>query len=1742
MKSILRKILILSLAVFMALFCLTACDTGELPGEEPGGEEPGGEEPGTEQVVIYSLVLEASKTSAKRGDKITFSSALKAEGKEDIPSEDAVYEIVSGKDYATILNNELTILNTAPHGAEIKVRAKEGATYSNEITVSVNVAPTSITISAGGITNVTKGQSVILNTTIAPTGANSNIVWNILEGSQHAAISSNILVVNSTAKTGDKIKVQASIGEVKSNELTFDIGYTLNSVAITPTGDLNILPGKSAQVTVLFDPTNATDKDFELVITKACEGVTVQGNVITVASTAKIGDTFKVKAVSGTKESNELEYTVGYPLANLEISASGVTNIPLNGEATVIVTVTPSNATNGAYELKITNGYTNATISGNKVVLGENAKTGDIIKVKAVALDGTKESAEISFTVGYPVTDLTIKNDVTNILLNGEATPTVSYLPLNATNGEYTLVITNDYANATVVGNKIVLTADAKTGDIITVKAVLLDGTVESTAISYTVGYPLESLSISQGNVTNIKAGEEADAIVTYYPTNSTNADYTLFISNGYEHAEIVGNTIKVKSTATTGDIIKVKVKNLDGSIVSEKEITYIVGYPLVSLTAKVDGANSISLLPGVSAELTVSLNPANATNGEYEWVFTDETQKDLVTITNNVITVKDGTALGTVIKFKAVAIADETIFSEEITIVVNTAITSITISSEANGILDRNQSYTVSIDELLPTDASAEAITWVVTEGADYAYIRDGKLHIGNNFPAGTLVSFKAVSGSISSNTLSYTVGVKLDSIEIAIDGEKEALSIEPGDQATISLTKDPANATDNEVIWVIDEGNGYATIQNGVITVANNKANVGKTVKFHAEIAGVKSNYITVTIGVELKGISINVGSKTELSIEPGDSKPISAIFTPTDATIQTIENWVIEEGGDFATISNGIITILDNKANIGKTVKFHAVIGGVKSNTVTVTIGVVLNKIDIAIGSKTEVNIEPGDEKNITATLTPTHATLKDIEQWVIESGSEYATVANGIVSIKADADVGAEVKFHAIIGGVKSNTITVTVGTPITSIVISTPGDKTEIVKGNSAELEIVLTPSNASTKLIKWEIAEGAAYATISQNNNMTVSSDAPTGTTIKVRAYFKNVYSNELTFTVMPTQEEINAEKFYLYLSNSEVTVDKKGSSSPKVTCTVYDGNLKPVTNKELTVAINGEQYLGVNANGYELTFSALGHGEATVTVTIEGTAESKTFTVNVIVPPEAVDLPEVFKERVDIVYDFSMKQPGSTVYETLPFAPFIRGDALACQDYEVTFRHASGEEGDTVATYDYNSKTITFKKTGKITVMVSSKSGSYVNPVNSYVFNINNGYNAHTFNELQGIIESSSYNGQIINLVVTEKPVGETEYKYGYDIVPPTALKLKENQTISDLLYGPLNASGGRSGLTNNRIQAVNKSLYINGNNHKIDASQMRTFTQKEYNDHLNSTEKIGNPHFNLSALLSAEPWHSSEADTEGVTKDKYWTVNLYNLEVIGNCSIDYGNQVGNSVYGSYSEGISIGKKGYTTDYFITADNLTMTNFVNGLHLAGAVGNSKISNITAGNCYQNGIMIQSCLITLENMTFGPCGAGAIEVSPDEASTAGIDDNELTNVTFAGTIDAMDCINDGNTTYFNKYTAFPIPTIITGNVNSLSDNQKAHIMADCDADGDNDFIFVMLKFDDLSGMSVGIIKENPSQINYAAYQAGGIINVTDIGNTTVDTTHQYIMMDIYYGSSKVGTAIFYNMNYVAPAN
>ena len=214
------KAFFLVLLVALLTVCCVAC------GDTTGDDDPNATTtaPTTTAAPTYSLALSADKTVAERGDAVTLSAVLQAANVDDAPATDAVYSIVEGESYATISGNTLTVLATAPHGAVIRVQAREGATLSNTVTVTVSVPVEELTIAPIGAANVSAGATVVFRSVIVPTGAPSDVVYEIVEGSEYGALIDSVLIVNGNAPTGATIKVKAKAGTVESNVIDIVVG------------------------------------------------------------------------------------------------------------------------------------------------------------------------------------------------------------------------------------------------------------------------------------------------------------------------------------------------------------------------------------------------------------------------------------------------------------------------------------------------------------------------------------------------------------------------------------------------------------------------------------------------------------------------------------------------------------------------------------------------------------------------------------------------------------------------------------------------------------------------------------------------------------------------------------------------------------------------------------------------------------------------------------------------------------------------------------------------------------------------------------------------------------------------------------------------------------------------------------------------------------------------------------------------------------------------------------------------------------------------------------------------------------------------------------------------------------------------------------------------------------------------------------------------------------------------------
>ena len=705
--------------------------------------------------------------------------------------------------------------------------------------------------------------------------------------------------------------------------------------------------------------------------------------------------------------------------------------------------------------------------------------------------------------------------------------------------------------------------------------------------------------------------------------------------------------------------------------------------------------------------------------------------------------------------------------------------------------------------------------------------------------------------------------------------------------------------------------------------------------------------------------------------------------------------------------------------------------------------------------------------------------------------IKDGEAYAEInKDGLLTIKESATSGAEIKVVSKTSDKTSNVVTVKVVTKLESIVLS--AENSEIVVGNSIVIKTQLNPADAKVEEVRYVVMEGQDACSM-VDNLLVVNQNAAVDTIIKVKAVSGTVESNVLEFKVISGK----SEKLFVNLSNNELTVDKFGGSQVVLKASIYDAELNVVTDKKVIFeVIDGSEYLEVSYDNNVCSFNALGHGEAVVRATIEGTSYSQEATIKVIVPPTALQLHDVFADRIGYEYNFSK-------VDALKFPVEILGEN-SCEDLVVSFKDALGNSGDEIATYNPETKEITFNTTGKVTVTVSSDSGSRKEASVSYTFNINEGINVYTFEELKSTLESSSYNGQIVNIVVLEKPQTDAyDYEYGYDLVPSFALKAAEDQTFANLTSERLGS-----------IRTMNKNVYINGNQHTIDVSQVRAFTDAEV-----TTTGWGS---NI-----AEPALYLGHNKGGLQLD----IKLYDLTILGNCSIDYKGEIsGKSPIGVYGRGLQVGfdteRENELTAYYLDMQNITVGQFNTGIRIYHVVNNGLAKNINVYNCFGNGIESYANIMTFENMTYGLCGASGIELTPNYDKLAGTSFDQPQHITFAGSITTTN-FTTGNSLYMQNFNAmgYSVMQILQGVFSQYSPEVLSNVRNE-----KGEFAFISFVFNDLSTM-----QPNASKYEYKNIDGAGIVNINDL--TGVDTTHKYIEVNVVVGGYPVGTVLVYNFNY-----
>ncbi|MGE7989210.1 Ig-like domain-containing protein [Lysinibacillus fusiformis] len=215
-----------------------------------------------------------------------------------------------------------------------------------------------------------------------------------------------------------------------------------------------------------------------------------------------------------------------------------------------------------------------------------------------------------------------------------------------------------------------------------------------------------------------------------------------------------------------------------------------------------------------------------------------------------------------------------------------------------------------------------------------------------------------------------------------ISINGASGNLQV--GETKTITATVTPANATNKTVTWTSSNVNVATVDSQGKVTAIG----AGDAIITATTVNGLKkaTTMIQVMIPVvPVTGITLNERSG---NLKVGETKTITETVVPANATNKTV-TWTSSNVNVATVDSQGKVTAIgEGSATITVTT-----VDGLKTATAIIEVFVPVPVTGITL-NETSGNLQVGDTRTLTATVTPANATNKSVT-WT-SSDENVATV--------------------------------------------------------------------------------------------------------------------------------------------------------------------------------------------------------------------------------------------------------------------------------------------------------------------------------------------------------------------------------------------------------------------------------------------------------------------------------------------------------------------------------------------------------------------------------------------------------------------------------------------------------------------------------------------------------------------------------------------------------------------------
>ena len=673
---------------------------------------------------------------------------------------------------------------------------------------------------------------------------------------------------------------------------------------------------------------------------------------------------------------------------------------------------------------------------------------------------------------------------------------------------------------------------------------------------------PVSSVTMDKG-VQSIAINESCTVKAIVSPSNATNTKVLWTVENAsvIEYSDLGEGSITV--TGRQVGTSKVIARSDDGGYIASCEISVGKGVERIELEPA-----ELQLKKGDSQTLTASIFPADATCQTLHWG-TSDSKVASVDEDGKVTAVGNGSAT-------VFVSSSDGGYTAYCNVYVGTPLGSLSLDPGEYTLESIGSSFKIA-PVFYPEDATDTEVSWTSADPKIASVSSDGTVTaIG---PGTTAITAAAAGGAITSKCV-----VTVLSPALAIKISDSRLSLEEGEEATLTASVFPSDATQSTLTWRSDKPEVATVDQDGNVRAV--KAGVAVIT---VSVSETVFETCTVTVVSRVTGISFDVD---ELEILPGESHQLKVTVLPENASVPDV-NWSSDNAKVAKVSDTGLVTGLSaGEATI------HAVTkDGGKMATCLVKVGTPVSGISL---SKSSASMYVGDSPlALTAAITPSNASDKSVVWSSSDASVASVTAGSGLDATVTPVAAGTATITVSTPDGKFSASCALTVKQHVTGVSISK--SSLTLYTGQTETLSAQVKPEDATDTRLTWSSSD----KTVATVANGLVTALKAGSTQIRVTSFeggFQAVCN--LTVKQHVTGLDLSASTLTIYLGQT-VTM----------TATVLPSD---ASDKSVTWTSSNSDIVSVTQNG-SVTANAM--GEAEITATSNDGGFSKSCKVTVIEP-----------------------------------------------------------------------------------------------------------------------------------------------------------------------------------------------------------------------------------------------------------------------------------------------------------------------------------------------------------------------------------------------------------------------------------------------------------------------------------------------------------------------------------------